>query len=184
MPSIAFRLMRSSLPRLAALLLFLAMPGTALAEVNVSFQSFNGSFFSGRYPHTFVVFEGRLQNKKLVKANYGFSAEKVTPEIISEPVKHMVISEKSKWIGKTNRHFTVTVSDAVYFRMMDEVAAWRNAPGKFYHLNNRNCIHFVGAIAQLAGIRVDYPKNLMRDPKGWLNRVGLLNPQLHAHYFN
>lgn len=172
------------LPRLAIALSFLLAPTAAFAAVNVSFQSFTGSFFVGRYPHAFVVFEGRLGNNQTVKSNYGFSAVKVTPKILTEPVEHMVISEKSKWLAKTNRHFTITVSDAVYARMMDEVAAWRNAPGKFYHLENRNCIHFVGALAQIAGIKVDYPKTLMRNPRSWLNRVGQLNPHLNARHFD
>ncbi len=33
--------------------------GSALAAVQVHFQSFNGSMF-GRFPHTFVVFDGTL----------------------------------------------------------------------------------------------------------------------------
>ena len=60
------------------------------------------------------------------------------------------------------------------------VEAWRNAPGKYYDLDTRNCIHFVGRIAQLGGLKVDYPKNLLRKPRAWLNHVSELNPQLGA----
>jgi hypothetical protein len=61
----------------AALLLALASLGVstpALAEVQVHFHSFNGSVLWGRYPHTFVVFEGTLANGTRVNENYGFSA--------------------------------------------------------------------------------------------------------------
>jgi hypothetical protein len=184
MPLIRNSLFRKALSRLAILLMALSIPGTAHAEVNVSFQSFNGSLFFGRYPHTFVIFEGRLASGQIVSSNFGFSAAKATPAVLTGAVKHMVMTEEPKWIAKTNRHFTITVSDPVYFRMMDEVAAWRNAPGKYYHLDNRNCIHFVGAILQLAGVKVDYPKNLLRKPRGWLNHIGLLNPHLNARQFN
>jgi hypothetical protein len=35
----------------------------AQAEIEVHFHSFNGSMF-GRYPHAFVIFEGRLDDSR------------------------------------------------------------------------------------------------------------------------
>jgi hypothetical protein len=32
----------------------------------------------------------------------------------------------------------------------------------------------------MAGLRVDYPKALLRKPRAWLNHISALNPQLHA----
>lgn len=64
--------------------------------------------------------------------------------------------------------------------MRAEVDAWRDAPGKFYDLDTRNCIHFVGRIAEMACLKVDFPKSLLRKPRAWLNRVTSLNPQLGA----
>ena len=90
------------------------------------------------------------------------------------------MAEKPRYIRTTNRHFTITVSDATYRRMKQEVTAWRDAPGKYYDLDTRNCIHFVGRMAELAGLRVDYPRDMLRKPKQWLNRVTQLNPQLGA----
>ena len=63
------------------------------------------------------------------------------------------------------------------------MARWRDAPGKYYDLDTRNCIHFVGAIAQMVGAKVDYPKDLLRKPRGWLNRVVERNPQLSGKQF-
>ncbi len=172
----SFRRALTRLVLLAALLV--AWP--AQAAVQVSFHSFSGSLF-GRYPHAFVVFEGTLEETgAVIKENYGFSATSAGPAVLMGPVKHGMYTEKDKYIRTTNRHFTITVSDATYWRMKQEVAAWRDAPGKYYDLDTRNCIHFVGAIAQLAGLKVDYPEDMLRKPKRWLNRVAALNPQIGA----
>lgn len=156
-----------------------AMP--AAADVEVSFRSFNGSMFFGRYPHTFIEMKGTLESTgEKIDENYGFTADKVTPAVLSGPVKHRISIEPQKWIDKTNRHFTVTVSDAKYLEIKREVEKWRNAPGKYYDLDERNCIHFVGRIAQLVGLQVDYPKKMLRKPKAWLNYLTGKNPRLGA----
>lgn len=178
MPPKPFRSTLARLVLLAALLV--CWSDAALAQVRVEFHSFNGSFFGSRFPHTFVVFEGTLDNGERVHSNFGFSAKTVSPAVLAGPVAHVVYSEKEKYLKSTNVHFTIDVPDATYRRMMQEVIAWRDAPGKYYDLDTRNCIHFVGRLAELAGIKVDYPHDLLRKPKAWLNHIGDLNPQLHA----
>lgn len=159
-------------------------PATAQAEVVVHFQSFNGSLLANRYPHTFVVFEGRLADGTVVNENFGFSAKTTSPAILAGPVAQMIYIEKPKWIKATNRHFSVTVSDAIYHQMKAEVASWRDSPDHKYDLNRRNCIHFVGRMAELVGLKVNFPQQLLRKPKAWLNHIGLLNPQLGARQFS
>ena len=61
--------------------------------------------------------------------------------------------------------------------------SWQNAPGKFYDLDKRNCIHFVGEIARLLGLKVDYPKKMLRRPKKWLNHIVAMNPQANGRQF-
>jgi hypothetical protein len=100
--------------------------------------------------------------------------------VLMGPTDHIVMTEKPKYIRTTNRHFTLTVSDATYRLMKAEVLAWRDAPGKYYDLDTRNCIHFVGTIAQIAGLKVTYPNDMLRKPKQWLNHITALNPQLGA----
>jgi hypothetical protein len=163
-----------------AIVALCAFAAPAQAEVQVHFHSFNGSMFGGRYPHTFVVFDGTLANGERVYENYGFSAKTAGPNVLSGPTHHVVMSEKERYIRTTNRHFTLTVSDDTYRRMKAEVIAWRDAPGKFYDLNTRNCIHFVGRMAELAGLKVEFPRDMLRKPKAWLNYVTGLNPQLGA----
>ncbi len=175
--------MIARLPRPAALLAaILAMLGAepAAAEVRAHFHSFNGSVLIGRYPHTFVVFEGELdETGERIEENWGFSARTSSLAALrGEAVEHAMLAEKPGTIGKTNRHFTLRLNDAQYRRLKREVIAWRDAPGRFYDLDTRNCIHFVGRLAELAGLRVEYPANMLRKPKAWLNHVTGLNPQL------
>lgn len=168
---------------LTILLSLLAMGWSlpAAAEVKMSFHSFNGSVLFGRYPHAFVRLTGTLESSgKAVDENFGFTAKKVSTAILSGPVAHDILVETPKYIKKTNVHFTVTLTDDQYRQVKREMAKWRDAPGKYYDLNNRNCIHFVGAMAKIAGLKVDYPKKMLRRPKKWLNHIAALNPQLGA----
>ena len=158
-------------------------PG-AFAKVTASFHSFNGSVLFGRYPHTFVVLEGTEDaTGRRVKENYGFSAKTASPAVLAGPVEHVIYVEKDKWIGKTNRHFSVELTDAQYRAIKREVEEWRSQPGKFYDLDKNNCIHFVGAIARIAGVKVDYPAAMIRKPKAWLNHVVAINPQVRGKRF-
>jgi len=173
---------RAALARALLVLAALACwHGSALAAVQVHFHSFNGSMFGGRYPHTFVVFDGTLDaTGERIYENYGFSARHATPDVLLGPVAHVMYTEDERYIRSTNRHFSISVSDATYRRMKDLVVAWRDAPGKYYDLDHRNCIHFVGSIAALGGLTVDYPHDMLRKPKAWLNHIAMLNPQLGA----
>lgn len=163
----------------AAALALLAVP--ALAQVTVSFHSFNGSVLIGRYPHTFIVFQGTLDaTGQRIDENFGFSALSVMEAMGGSPARHEIVVEEQRQIARTNRHFSVPLSDATYRTMRAEVEAWRNQPGRYYELDRRNCVHFVARLAQLAGLRADVPQNLVRRPKAWLNYVTRMNPQLGA----
>lgn len=168
---------------IAAGLLALASLGVASpaqADVQVHFHSFNGSVFFGRYPHTFVVFEGTLADGTRVNENYGFSARSSAAAISSGDAEHMILTETQRTIGETNRHFSVTVSDRQYRRLLAEVIAWRDYPGDYYNLDTNNCIHFVARIAALVGLQADVPGDFTRRPKAWLNYVTRNNPRLGA----
>jgi hypothetical protein len=170
---------------LLSLLALTAFAQPASAKVEVEFHSFNGSVFFGRYPHTFVVFRGTLDDTgRKVEENFGFTAKHATPAVLSGPVEGEIYIEQPKWVVGTNRHFAVTVDDATYRKMRAEVDFWGNHPGKFYDLDHNNCVSFVGKIAEMAGLKVDYPKDLMRKPRAWLNHISALNPQLHAKAIN
>ena len=161
-------------------LMALSCASLASAAVEITFHSFNGSVVAGRYPHTFVSLEGTLDDGTAVKENYGFTAKRATIAVLRGPVEHDIMVEKDKWLTKTNRHFTLTMTDAQVAEVRALMAAWRDAPGKYYDLDTRNCIHFVGEIARIMGLTVTYPKKLLRKPKGWLNHISQLNPDLGA----
>lgn len=164
--------------RTALLLLALGWSSFAAAAVDITFHSFNGSVLAGRYPHTFVSMEGTLEDGTPVKENFGFSAKRASLAVLNGPVEHMILVEEEKWLRKTNRHFTLSMTDEQYRKVSVLVEAWRNAPGKYYDLETRNCIHFVGEIAKIMGLKVNYPDKLLRKPKSWLNYITTLNPQL------
>lgn len=158
----------------------LAWSSMAAAAVEITFHSFNGSVLAGRYPHTFVSMTGTLEDGTSVKENFGFSAKRATPAVLRGPVEHIVMTEKEKWLTKTNRHFTLSMTDAQYRKVKKLIAEWRDAPGKFYDLDTRNCIHFVGEIGRIMGLKVEYPDDMLRRPKKWLNHITALNPKLGA----
>jgi len=170
--------------RLLAKIILLVPLGWSLpanAAVTISFHSFNGSVLFGRYPHTFVVLDGALEDTgEQVRENYGFTAKSVSTAILSGPVQHKIAVEPEKYVAKTNTHFSVTLTDEQYRQVVSEMEAWRDAPGKYYSLDDRNCIHFVGKLAQMVGLKVEFPKKMLRRPKKWLNYLTTLNPQLGA----
>lgn len=162
-------------------LLSLALPQLASAQVVLSFRSFNGSMFGGRFPHTFIELEGTLDaTGQEVHENYGYTAVHVSPAILSGNVAGTIMTEKPKYLTTTNRHFSFPISDEQYHRIIAEMQAWRDAPGKAYSLDHHSCVHFVAKIAELAGLQVDVPQAMVRRPKLWLNYITRLNPQLGA----
>ncbi len=164
-----------------AALCALAFAQPAFAQVRLSFHSFNGSYFGGRYPHAFIVLEGTLdESGQAINENYGYTAISVTPAILAGNVAGTVHSEKPKYLTSTNRHFTVPISDAQYHAIIAEMRLWRDAPGKVYNLDRHNCVHFVARMAELAGLRAEVPESLVRRPKAWLNLITRLNPGLGA----
>ena len=167
--------------RLIVALLALATASAAGAEVRITFHSFNGSVLFGRYPHTFISMDGALDsNGARVHENYGWSAKSVTPAVLTGPVRGIIMVEQEKWLNDTNRHFTLTLDDATYWKVRAEIERYRKHPGDFYSLETNNCIHFIGSIAKIVGLKVDFPQNMLRKPREWLNHIAKLNPRLGA----
>ncbi|MGB7419702.1 MAG: hypothetical protein WA918_11040 [Erythrobacter sp.] len=161
--------------------LALAWSGPVLGEVRIHFHSFNGSVLFGRFPHTFVVLEGTLEETGApVSENYGFSAKRPNASVLKGPVEHVLLTETPRNVARTNRHFSLTITDEQYHEITAEIRRWQNAPGRYYDLDTRNCIHFVGRMATMLGLRVEYPETMLRRPKKWLNHITTLNPGLRA----
>ena len=77
---------------------------------------------------------------------------------------------KPEYIAKSDRHFTATVSDEVYDRLMALVAEWRARP-KGYNLERSNCVHFVGQAAQIVGLKVNFDNGFIKRPKAFLAAI-------------
>ncbi|MDG2004738.1 MAG: hypothetical protein P8J20_15560, partial [Novosphingobium sp.] len=152
--------------------------------VTLSFYSFSGSvILPGGYPHAYIRLSGTLDGSdQKVEELYGFTAESTTAAVMKGDTSGLIHEAKPRFLKrkKNNRHFVVSISDAQYHRIVNEVKKWRSS---VYNLGSRNCLHFVAAVAKIVGIEAAVPDKLTRRPKAWLNLVGRLNPQLKATEF-
>jgi hypothetical protein len=153
---------------LAALLLALA-PAEVLAAVKISFYS---KEFGASFPHAFVAFEGNLDaTGEKIEANYGFTATHVTPAVLMGSVKGEVMSVDAAYQAKSDRHFTIALSDSEYAQVMAAVERWRALKQPSYNLNRKNCVYFVADIAGTLGMKADTPKALMKKPRSYLRSL-------------
>jgi hypothetical protein len=157
----------------AALLLFLGA-APALAAVQITFYS---KELGTSFPHAFVTIHGTLDRTgERIDADYGFTAKSVTPAILMGAVKGEVISDHgASYIGHSDKHFTLTLSDADYDRALATVARWRARRQPSYDLGTRNCIHFVADVAASLGMRAETPKRLMKKPRSYLESLTAAN---------
>lgn len=166
-------LARFCLPWLA--LLCSAVPAHAAVEIAFYSRELGGNNF----PHAFVVLRGAVDaTGEQVDTSYGFTAKAVTPAVLFGSVAGEVVVERPQQIARSDRQFAVILGDDQYHQVMAVVDTWRNRAQPSYNLNRRNCVHFVAALAEAAGLRVEYLERLMKRPRSFLINVRGLNPQL------
>lgn len=158
---------------LGIILAFLVMAAPARAEVILSFYSHD---LSSTFPHAFVTLKGKTEDGRAIDTNFGFTAKAVTPAILMGSVGGKVETSKPDYVASSDRQFAVKLNDRQFDAVMALVERWRTLPGKSYNLNRRNCIHFVGEIAQTVGLRVVFEKDLLKKPKSFLLSLVTLNP--------
>jgi hypothetical protein len=162
------------------LLLFLSVLGLsspASAAVEIAFYS--RELGGNNFPHAFVVMRGTVDaTGEQVDTALGFTARTLTPALLWGSVAGAVEEEDDSEIRHSRRQFSLVLSDAQYQAVTAVVAAWRDRAQPSYNINRRNCVHFVGEVAQAAGLRVEYVQRLMRRPRSFLLHVRDLNPQL------
>ncbi len=166
---------RSTLLPFFALLL-LILPGPALAEVVVTFWSHERD---QNYPHAFMVLRGTVDaTGEAVNTNIGFTAVSASPMVLLRSVSGRMETVSAAYILRpaSRPHFTLTLDDAGYARLMAFVARWRAVPQPSYNLNRRNCVHFVMEAAALLGLAVDRRSAHIRQPREFLDEVLRLNP--------
>lgn len=161
-----------------ALSLALLFPLPAFAAVEISFYSRE---LGTNFPHAFVGLKGIVDaTGEQVDTSLGFTAATVTPALLFGAVRGEVVVEGEDQIRRSTRQFSVTLTDDQYRAVMQVVEEWRNAPQPSYRLRRHSCVHFVSAIAEVIGLRVDNVQRLMNRPRSFLERVIELNPQLAA----
>lgn len=158
---------------LAALaVLLISSPAAAAVEVAFYSRELGGNNF----PHAFVVLRGTVDSTgEAVDTSYGFTARAVTPAILFGSVAGEVLVEGPRQIARSDRQFAIRLTDAQYRALLAVVESWRNRPQPSYNLNRRNCIHFVAELAAAGGLRVEYPAQLMKRPRSFLQHIRALN---------
>ena len=163
-------------------LLVLALFGfhaPAAARVEISFYS--RELGGNNFPHAFVALRGTLDSTgEAVDPSYGFTAKAVTPALLFGSVAGEVVVEGERQMARSDRQFTLTLSDEGYAAVMAVVERWRSASQPSYNLNRRNCVHFVAELAEAVGLRVERVDRLMKRPRSFLLHVRELNPVLSA----
>lgn len=155
--------------------LFLS-PSQAVAAVTVSFYSHG---LTSTFPHALIGITGTPdRGGPAVDVNFGFTAKSVTPALLLGAVTGVVETATAKYLKTCDGQFTVTITDQQYDELIALVEKWRKLPQKSYDLNRRNCIHFVGNVAELLGLKVSYDKRLIKKPQRFLEMVMTLNPGL------
>jgi hypothetical protein len=133
------------------------------------------------FPHAFVRLEGQPQaGGATVDVTYGFTAKALSPAILMGSVGGKVINETPSYLANGDRQFSLALTDAAYARVLETVKRWRDKPQPSYNLNRSNCVHFVGEVAQAAGLRVTFEPKLMKKPRSFLLSVRRANPELGA----
>jgi hypothetical protein len=165
---------------LAALLLAAAAP--ARAAVTITFYSHE---LGSSFPHAFVTMSGAPdRGGPSVNVDYGFTAKAVTPAILWGRVGGEVVSNHgAAYIRNSDRHFSLTLTDEQYDRVMAAIAQWKASPQPSYDLGSHNCVHFVGDLARSVGLAVDNPPKLMKKPRSYLEHLTAENRAwLVAHH--
>lgn len=163
---------------LAAICLALAAPATAWAAVQIDFYSRE---MGTSFPHAFVHVHGTLDSTgEPVDKAYGFTAVTLSPAILMGSVKGKIEHSTPSYIKGSDRQFSLTLTDDQFRGVLAVVGRWAARPQPNYNLNRRNCIHFVGEVAESVGLKVAYPKALMKKPRSFLIAVKEANPVLLA----
>lgn len=157
-------------------LLVALLPAPAAAQVVATFWSHDRD---QNYEHAFIVLQGTIESTgERVDTNIGFTARRISPLVLIRSVEGQMETVSAGYIARaTSRpHFSVTLDDAGYARLMAFVTRWRSAPQPNYNLNRRNCVHFVMEAAAVLGLTVNRQSRHFRAPRQFLEEVTALNP--------
>lgn len=160
--------------RLILFLLLLCWPAALAAQVEIHFYSKD---LGNSFPHAFVRITGTG-----IDTNYGFTAQRVSPAILMGPVKGKIQTVDPRYVARSDRHFSLKLSDDQYRTVLAVIAKWRDAPQPSYRLNRSNCVHFVAEVAQVLGLNAPPERKLMKKPRSFLEKVTRDNQALIANW--
>jgi hypothetical protein len=161
---------------LAAGLFFFTTASGAYAEVTLTFYSHHfGTYgFMVTFPHAYVVLSGTTEaDTKPVKANFGFTAQTLSPSIAWESVEGFIISMPDDYIAMSRPHLSLPISDKQYRAVLAIVDRWRKYPQPSYNLDARNCVTFVKEIAIALRLPASNDVKFVRSPKEFLEDLQL-----------
>ena len=157
-------------------LFFFALASGACAEVTLTFYSHHfGTYGLGiTFPHAYVTLSGTTgADAKPVKANFGFTAQTISPSILWEPVEGYVISMPDDYIAMSQLHLSLPISDEQYRSVLVIVDCWRKYPQPSYTLDKHNCVTFVREIAIALKLPASNDPKFIRSPREFLEDLQL-----------
>ena len=164
--------------RLFLLLILFGWSAAASATVEIAFYSKD---MASSFPHAYVRLTGTEESTgKPIDVNYGFTPVSLGPGVLFGSVKGMIESASPAYIARSDRHFSLKLSDEQYRQVLAVIEKWRDAPQPSYRLNGRNCVDFVVDIAKTIGLNAPVLPKLMKKPKSYLNEMARLNSALIA----
>ena len=164
--------------RLIFLILFACWGAAASAQVEIGFYSKD---MASSFPHAYVRLTGTDDaSGEPVDVNYGFTPASLGPGVLLGSVRGMIESASPAYIARSDRHFSLKLTDEQYRQVIAIVDKWRNAPQPSYRLNGRNCIDFVADVAKTLGLQAPVIPNLMKKPRSYLDEIARLNSTLIA----
>jgi hypothetical protein len=164
---------------LLALLFVLGfLPAAAQAQVVATFWSHERD---QNYEHAFIRLQGMVAaTGERIDTNIGFTAVSASPMVLLGSVSGQMETVSAGYIARpaSRPHFSMTLDDAGYARLMAFVARWRAQAQPNYNLNRRNCVHFVMEAAALLGLNINRQSPHFRNPRAFLDDVVRLNPDV------
>jgi hypothetical protein len=154
----------------------LALASAASAEVTLTFYSHHfGTYGLGvTFPHAYVRLSGTTKaDAKPVNANYGFTAQTISPSIMWEPVEGFVISMPDDYMAMSQPHLSLPISDEQYRSVLAIVDRWRKYPQPSYDLDSKNCVTFVREIAIALQLPASNDVKFIRSPREFLEDLQL-----------
>ena len=156
--------------------ILLALASAASAEVTLTFYSHHfGTYGLGvTFPHAYVRLSGTTKaDAKPVNANYGFTAQTISPSIMWEPVEGFVISMPDDYMAMSQPHLSLPISDEQYRSVLAIVDRWRKYPQPSYNLDSKNCVTFVREIAIALRLPASNDVKFIRSPREFLEDLQL-----------